>query len=92
MGVFRIVFSLLLFINFAMIGMFWNDWFGQTGYVPAEIAGRWLDSHYLNGGTADLWFNRIDPLFGVTNDTVVKVVYWMTVGFAMLSALGLWSR
>jgi len=92
LGVFRAIFCSLIFINFVMVGLFWNDWFGQTGYVPAEIGAKWLDSHYMSGGDRSLLFNRIDPLFGVTNELIVKAVYWGTVGFAALSALGLWSR
>jgi hypothetical protein len=92
LGVFRTIFCSLIFINFVMVGLFWNDWFGQTGYVPAEIGAKWLDSHYMNGGDRSLLINRIDPLFGVTNELIVKAVYWGTVGFAALSALGLWTR
>lgn len=91
-GVFRAVMCGLIFINLLMVGVFFTDFFGQKGYVPAEIGARWLETRTALNSDSSIHINRVNLLFGVTDDRVIFAFYWATAGFALLSALGLFSR
>lgn len=81
MGVFRIFTGTLAFINFAMIAVDFDAWFGERGYVPSRIGDR---------AVGDLV--RINFLYGVADDRITIAFYVLTMIAAVLTAFGLWSR
>jgi hypothetical protein len=91
-GVFRAILGGLTFINYAMIAPFFGEWFSEKGFVPAELGARWLQSDVYLRSDGGMKFIRLNPLYGVTNDTVVMIVYAVTLVAALTTCLGLWSR
>jgi len=81
MGVFRILVGTFAFINFAMIAIDFEAWFGETGFVPVQIGDRAIGDQL-----------RINLLSGVANTNVTFIFYALTMFAALLTALGLWSR
>lgn len=81
MAVFRIIIGSLCFINLAMIGVYFDSWFSEKGYVPIRAAERW---------SGDLV--RLNLLDGVTDSRITAAVYIATMVAALLTALGLFTR
>jgi len=81
MGVFRIIVGSLLFINLAMIGVYFDSWYSEKGYVPIRASERW---------SGDLV--RLNLLDGVTDVRVTAAFYIATMLAALLTAVGLWTR
>lgn len=81
MGVFRLIIGTLCFVNFAMIAIFFEDWFTEKGYVPIRATERW---------SGDLVrFNLLD---GVTDTRITALVYGLTMLAALMTAAGLITR
>ncbi len=81
MGAFRLIVGLLAFANQIMVGLDLRVWFGESGLYPAWMAERWAAE-----------VPRLSILGGVTDQTVVFIVYHAVTLVALLVALGLWSR
>jgi hypothetical protein len=98
MAVFRILFGTLAFINLLMISVDFEAWFTERGYTPLQLAeahaGRITSQYSLFGYQFDLGFNppRLNLLSGVADERITAAVYILTMVFALLTALGLWSR
>jgi hypothetical protein len=89
-GVFRALLSGLILVNLFMIGVYFTDFFGDRGFLPASLGSRWLNPHVPSN--SELHLNRIDPIYGVTNDAVVLAFYIVTSIAAFFSTLGLYTR
>lgn len=81
MGAFRIVFGTVAFINFLMIAVDFDAWFGENGYVPWVVADRWLGNQ-----------PRLNLLAGVTDTRITAVFYGLVTLAALTTTLGLWTR
>ena len=83
-GVFRMVFGTLAFVNFAMVAIDFEAWYTERGFVPVGLLERWT------GGIP-----RLNLLEHVTNDnvTAVFVVDTSTGNTAQVSEglFGTWS-
>lgn len=88
---FRICIGVLALINQILIGLDWDAWFGERGFVPAAVNLTWI------GGNVPLWEGgplvpRLNLLSGVTNPIVAQGFFWLVAVFAFLTAIGLWTR
>ncbi len=92
MGVFRAIMSGLIFINFCMISLFYQDWFSEKGYVPNWLAAFWLDKDVNLTANGQLRVPRIDLLYGVTDERVLWAFNIIVILAALLSSLGLFTR
>lgn len=81
LGVFRLIFGFLIFVNLCMIGVFFSDWFTETGYVPLELAKIWNGNDMF---TSVFW--------GVTDPRVSLAIYVVTALAALFTSLGLFTR
>jgi hypothetical protein len=91
-GVIRILISSFIFINFVMMAVYFQDLFGNNGYMPADLCARWLDTKvYLIQGS-DVAIPRINLLYGITNDTIILAFYWLTAIASLTSAFGFKTR
>jgi hypothetical protein len=91
LGVYRIMLGILAFVNFVMIGAYWESWFSERGFVPAWIGQLWLFP------TVPAWTNgpaipRINVLNGITDPRITIPVYILVTLSAVTTALGLWTR
>jgi hypothetical protein len=92
MGVFRILIGTLAFVNLVLLGMFWDSWFSETGYVPNWIARMWLGPDVPLGLGTEVLVPRMNILSGITDPRITIPFYIATMVFALLTALGLWTR
>jgi hypothetical protein len=92
MGVFRAVMGGLIFINFCMISIFYNDWFSEAGYVPSWVGSQWIMKDVFITHDASLRLARVDLLQGVTNYQVLLAFNVIIVIAALMTCLGLFTR
>lgn len=92
LGVFRAVAGSLAFINLVMVGIHFQDWFTEVGFVPSEFAVKQMGPISVGIGDWAIWFPRFNPLAMVTDARITGAVYIITVIAALLTALGLWTR
>lgn len=81
LGLLRIAFGFLAFVNFLMIAVDFDAWFTERGYVPWSMADRWLGDSV-----------RLNLLAGVTDTRTTAIFYGLVVLAALLTTLGLWTR
>lgn len=82
MGVFRIIMGFLIFTNQLMVGIYFEQWFTERGFVPVAV-----NQHYLGEGTA-----RLSLLPGVTDSRITLAFYILVTIAALTTCLGLWTR
>jgi hypothetical protein len=92
LGVVRIVVGFLAFVNWSMIGIDWDAWFSERGYVP-----NWLGSLFLSQKTPfGFWTHwqvpRINVLNGITDPRLTIPFYILVIVAAILTSLGLFTR
>ncbi len=92
LGVFRIVFGTLVFLNFVLLSFDWNTWFSEHGYVPSWLGARFLDPRIQVSAGSSFTVPRLDILSGVTNDNISLAVFSLTALAALFTAVGLWTR
>lgn len=90
-GLFRIFMGTLAFINFMMIGLHWDSWFAENGYVPS-----WLGQMFLKP-TINLWdgspsIPRIDLINGITDPRITASFFLIGAIAALFTTFGLWTR
>jgi hypothetical protein len=73
-----------------MIGVFFTDLMGNKGYMPADLCARWMYSKVPFSDTISI--NRINPLYGVTDDRVMIAAYVLITLSAFTSMIGYQSR
>lgn len=83
MGVFRIVMGFLILANQIMVGVDFDRWFGERGFVP-----YWLNARYLNLAETP----RLNLLNGVTDDRITLLFYIAVTLAAFTTCIGLWTR
>ncbi|MGV3615985.1 MAG: HTTM domain-containing protein [Fimbriimonas sp.] len=91
LGVYRILLGSLAFVNFVMIGVYWESWFSERGFFPAWLAQLWMYP------TVPAWANgpaipRINVLNGVTDPRVTFPFYVLITLASITTTLGLWTR
>lgn len=79
-GLFRALMGSLIFINLVMVGIDFDAWFSERGYVPWQVAERWLGNP------------RFDLIGGVTDTRIVAAFYVLVTVAALFTALGLFTR
>jgi len=92
LGVFRIFTGILAFADFWLIGLHWESWFGEKGYVPAWMGQMWLNPNLKLWFTGDATIPRLDLLNGVTDPRVTIPFFIGCMVFAVLTALGIATR
>jgi hypothetical protein len=91
LGVYRIFLGTLAFVNFLLIGAYWESWYGERGFIPSWIAQLWLYP------TVPIWAHgpevpRIDLINGITDPRITITFYVIVTLSAITTALGLWTR
>jgi len=81
-GVFRMLMGSVIFVNLVMVGIDFDAWFSERGYVPWANADRWLGRD----------IPRLDLIAGVTDTRIVAAFYALVTLAALFTALGLWTR
>lgn len=81
-GVFRMLMGSVIFVNLVMVGIDFDAWFSERGYVPCANAERWLGRD----------IPRLDLIAGVTDTRIVAAFYILVTIAALFTALGLWTR
>lgn len=81
MGVFRMLIGFWALVNQIMVGLYFDSWFTQRGFVPIEVNRAYQ---------GDL--PRINFLGGVTDPYVTLGVYILITLAALTTCIGLWSR
>lgn len=79
-GVFRILAGTVIFANQCMVGIDFDAWFTERGYVPWNISERWLGP------------GRFDLIGGVTDTRIIGAFYILVTLAAFLTTLGLFTR
>jgi len=100
LGFLRIVMGFLVTIDLLVMGLRWEDWFSEKGYVPASLAQMWFPGDpyvWYSGKEAPIWeggriLPKINLLSGITNPLWAQIFFWGVVVFAILTTLGLWTR
>jgi hypothetical protein len=92
LGLLRIFIGLLAFLNWCMIGIDWDAWFSERGYVP-----NWLGATFFNGSSpVGLWTHwqipRVNLLSGITDPRITIPFYFLVIVAAALTSLGLFTR
>lgn len=91
LGLYRILLGALAFVNFVMIGAYWEAWFSERGYVPAWLAQVYFYP-WVKTGIGDLELPRINLLNGITDPRITIPFYVLVTLSALTTALGLWTR
>lgn len=91
LGLYRILLGTLAFVNFVMIGAYWESWFSERGFVPAWL-GQVYFFPWIQTGIGNVDLPRINVLNGVTDPRITIPFYVIATLSAMTTALGLWTR
>lgn len=91
LGLIRILVGTIAFLNLVMVGLYWESWFSEKGYVPA-----WIGQMFLRNWEP-VWWNgaiipRLDVITGITDPRITIPFYVIVTVSALLTALGLWTR
>ena len=81
LSAFRIIVGFLSFINFLMLSVDLQTWFGERGLYPTWMAERFAGE-----------FPRFTLLGEVTDFRVVVVLYVLTLVASLMVMFGLWTR
>ncbi len=92
MGVFRAIMGGLIFINFSMITIFYNDWFSETGYYPSYMGSMTLSKDIYLTHDSSMHVPRIDLLSGVSDYRILMAFNIFVLIAALLTCLGLFTR
>lgn len=91
MGLFRICMGTLITINFVMLLLHWDNWYTETGYVPASAGAMMLHPTFplWNGGPE---ISRVSLLSGLTDPRITLPFFLLTILAAVLTTVGLWTK
>ena len=92
MGVFRAIMGGLIFINFAMISLFYRDWFSETGYSPSWVSSQWTSKEVAFTHDGSIRMPRIDIVHGVTDYRILVAFNIFVLVVALLTCLGIFTR
>lgn len=92
MGVFRAVMGGLIFTNFAMISVFFHDFYSEKGYYPGWMGAMTLNNNVYFVRDGSIYIPRIDPLHGVTDYRILVAFNAFVLISALLTSLGLFTR
>jgi len=98
MGVFRMLVGFGMFLNLAMVGLAFQDWFTEKGFVPIRLLDIYqppISPSFLIGKaqfTLPFVPPRIALLAHCTDERVTAAFYLLTMVAALFTMLGLWSR
>ncbi|MEI7984608.1 MAG: HTTM domain-containing protein [Armatimonadota bacterium] len=92
MGVFRAIMGGLIFINFAMISVFFKDFYSEQGYYPGWMGSLAMNKDVYLVQDGSIHYPRIDPLHGVTDYRVLVAFNIFVLIAALLTSLGLFTR
>jgi hypothetical protein len=92
LGVLRMLLGFLAFVNWVMIGLDWDAWFGERGYLPNWLGSLWFGQRSELGFHTNLQVPRLNLLEGVTDPRVTIPFYIGVIVCALLTCLGLWTR
>lgn len=81
LGVFRIVMGFLVFVNLAMIGVDFEKWFTERGFVPVAAGEFYFGDE-----------PRLNLLAGVTDSRITAAFYILVTLSALTTCLGLFTR
>lgn len=90
-GLLRIILGFLSLANCILLGMHWESWFSEKGYVPAWLGQLWLKP------SVPVWNDgpnlyRIDLLNGITDPRITIPFFCLVAFFSFTTMLGLWTR
>jgi len=98
LGLFRIFMSLVTFASLALTAFDFEAWYTEKGFLPQKAVAQWIpipsEFHLgdLRVGLPGQSFPRINPLGHITADWMTAAFYIAVMVFALLTALGLWTR
>ena len=92
LGVFRILAGSICTINLLLIGLQWNDWFGENGFVPTYVGQIYFSNKVPTGFGPESFVYRIGVLSGISDPRVTIVFYFGLVLASFLTTIGLWTR
>lgn len=101
LGIFRILIGFFAFVNFLMVGIDFDAWFTERGYVPHELSIQKMPSlpamSNFFGYPVTLPFDvprvSLVNFFGLGTSTPwMLFVYILTIVAAFTTMLGLWTR
>ena len=90
MGVFRILASLWIFLNFVFLLPFAGDFFGERSFTPS-----WLSNRFMAPNTMifpGVYIPRIDLLQGITDMRIIIAFHIATIILAFLTLVGYQTR
>lgn len=92
LGVLRILIGFLAFTNWIMIGIDWDAWFSERGYVPDWIGSLYFGSKGPLGLYTHVLLPRLNLLEGVTDPRITIPFYIGVIVCAFLTCIGLGTR
>lgn len=81
MDVFRIAMGFLIFTNLVMVGIDFEAWYTERGFVPVDIGALYFHES-----------PRLNLLAGVTDARFTLAFYVLVTLCALLTCIGLWTR
>lgn len=90
-GVFRILMGTIITTNLALLGLQWNEWFSEKGWVPA-YAGMMDFPHQVNTLIPGVGMPRLDLIGSITDPRITIPFYAIVFLAAVLTTVGLWTR
>jgi hypothetical protein len=91
-GIFRALCGAIIFANFLMLVPFVNDFYGSSGLIPADAGARFLNGQIQLTKDGSLSIERINLLYGITNDTIIQLFFAFTLALSLLVTIGLFTR
>jgi uncharacterized membrane protein YphA (DoxX/SURF4 family) len=88
----RILIGFLAFANWCLIGVHWDSWFSERGYLPNYTSALWFGDRLPLGFGTGLTVPRLNLLHGVTDPRITIPFYLGVVLCSLLTCLGLGTR
>lgn len=98
LGVMRILFGFLAFLNLLMLSGQFTDWFTEAGFVPQNLAHTYMADvparFDLFGQIIEFPFSipRLNLIGGVTDSTVTALFFVFAGIVSITTAIGFWTR
>lgn len=92
LGLYRIMLGSLSFLNCLLLGLHWETWFGERGFIPAWMGQLWLNPMVGLGPDSKVKIPRIDLINGVTDPRITVPFFVLLALASITTALGLWTR
>ena len=100
LGFLRIAIGILTLIDLLVLGLHWEDWFSERGYVPRSLTQMWFAGDpylWYHGKEAVFWeggriLPKVNLLSGIENPLWAQLFFWGVAVFCVLTTFGLWTR